>query len=40
VRDGGPGNQRFSLGLTTSEMKDLVEYLKSLIANGSAEVGG
>jgi hypothetical protein len=33
-------NQRFHLGLTAGEMSDLVEYLKSLIANGSAEVGG
>jgi cytochrome c peroxidase len=33
-------NKRFNLGLTSGEMSDLVEYLKSLIANGSAEVGG
>jgi hypothetical protein len=33
-------NQRFHLGLTPSEMSDLVEYLKSLISNGSAEVAG
>jgi hypothetical protein len=33
-------NQRFNLGLTGGEMSDLVEYLKSLISNGSAEVQG
>jgi len=33
-------NKRFHLGLKENEMKDLVEYLKSLIANGSAEAGG
>jgi hypothetical protein len=32
-------NKRFNLKLTSGEMSDLVEYLKSLIANGSAEVG-
>src|SRR5205807_3781767 len=29
-------NTRFNLGLTASEMSDLVEYLKSLFSNGSA----
>jgi hypothetical protein len=33
-------NDVFSLGLTDQEKSDLVEYLKSLISNGSAEVGG
>lgn len=30
----------FSLKLTDQEKSDLIEYLKSLISNGSAEVGG
>lgn len=33
-------NDFLKLGLTEMEKKDLVEYLKSLITNGSAEVGG
>jgi hypothetical protein len=33
-------NTVFKLNLTNQEMSDLVEYLKSLISNGSAEVGG
>ncbi len=33
-------NDRFHLNLKEMEKKDLVEYLKSLIANGSAELGG
>lgn len=33
-------NDFFKLGLTPQEKSDLVEYLKSLISNGSAEVGG
>jgi hypothetical protein len=33
-------NQQFNLQLTDQEKKDLVEYLKSLVSNGSAEVGG
>jgi hypothetical protein len=33
-------NTFFNLGLSEDEKKDLVEYLKSLISNGSAEVGG
>jgi hypothetical protein len=33
-------NDRFKLHLTPSEMLDLVEYLKSLVNNGSAEIGG
>ena len=33
-------DQVFNLGLSSDEKRDLVEYLKSLISNGSAEVGG
>jgi hypothetical protein len=33
-------NDRFNLHLTPGEMGDVVEYLKSLVSNGSAEVGG
>ncbi len=33
-------NDVFKLNLTEQEKSDLVEYLKSLITNGSAEVGG
>jgi hypothetical protein len=33
-------NDFFKLNLTEQEKSDLVEYLKSLITNGSAEVGG
>lgn len=33
-------NRVFKLSLTPQEKSDLVEYLKSLISNGSAEVGG
>ncbi|HEY7315183.1 MAG TPA: hypothetical protein VH643_37910 [Gemmataceae bacterium] len=33
-------NDVFKLKLTDQEKSDLVEYLKSLISNGSAEVGG
>lgn len=33
-------NDFFKLNLSEQEKSDLIEYLKSLIANGSAEVGG
>jgi hypothetical protein len=33
-------NAVFNLNLTPQEASDIVEYLKSLISNGSAEVGG
>jgi cytochrome c peroxidase len=33
-------NDVFHLSLTDQEKSDLVEYLKSLVSNGSADVGG